>query len=169
MVSAANTLAVSVNVAEVDPAGITIVPGMVIAWETLVPHDTVAPPAGAGPLRVKVPVAVAPPFIVDGEIASEISETGVTVRFADFVTPPKVAEIVTVRFAAWFVVAMLNVAVVAPAGTVTVAGTVAPAVDASVTTTPPVGATLASVTVPVTVFPPAIVVGLTETAERRGV
>ncbi len=59
------------------------------------------------------------------------------------------------------VVVTVNVAVVAPAVTVTLAGTVATAVLllVSVTTAPPVGAALLNVTVPVEEVPPVTAVG----------
>ena len=56
---------------------------------------------------------------------------------------------------------MVNVAEVAPAGTVTVDGTVATLVlaEESDTTAPPIGAAADNVTVPVDVLPAATVVG----------
>ena len=71
-------------------------------------------------------------------------------------------------------VVIVNVAVVAPAGTVTLAGTVPIVVelDASVTTAPPVGAARVSVTVPVTATPPvaaATLVVIVESAATGGV
>ena len=62
-------------------------------------------------------------------------------------------------------VVMVNVAVVAPAATVTLAGACAAAVLLleSVTTAPPAGAGLSSVTVPVEGFPPVTDAGLTLT------
>jgi hypothetical protein len=65
-------------------------------------------------------------------------------------------------------VVMVKLAVVAPAGTVTLAGTLAVPgswLDRS-TGTPGDGAALASVTVPVADWPPATVVGLTVYEER---
>jgi hypothetical protein len=62
-------------------------------------------------------------------------------------------------------VVAVKVAVVAPAGTVTVAGTCAAAValDVSATAAPPVGAGESRVTVPVDDTPPSTVAGLTLT------
>ena len=59
----------------------------------------------------------------------------------------------------------MNVAEVAPAGTVTLAGTVAAAVLplVRVTDAPPVGAAPVKRTVPVELFPPTTLVGLSET------
>ena len=59
----------------------------------------------------------------------------------------------------------MNVAEVDPAGTVTLAGTLAavPLELESVTTAPPVPAAAVRVTVPVPVWPLTIVLGLTET------
>ena len=62
------------------------------------------------------------------------------------------------------VVVTVNVAVVAPAVTVTEAGTVAEALsEARFTTVPPAGAAELIVTVPVEDVPPITDVGLTET------
>ena len=63
-----------------------------------------------------------------------------------------------------------NVADVAPAGTVTVDGTVATFVldEAKLTTTPPVGATIERVTVPVEADPIATEVGLRTKFVRVG-
>ena len=73
--------------------------------------------------------------------------------------------IVTVAFATTGLVVAVNVAVVAPARTVTEAGTWAAAVlpDVRVTTAPATGAGLSSVTVPVDDTPPSTVAGLTLT------
>jgi hypothetical protein len=57
---------------------------------------TGAPPEGAGPLSVTVPVDDAPPTTVDAEKASDVSAVaGVTVSTAVFVVPLLVAVIVT--------------------------------------------------------------------------
>ena len=74
-----------------------------------------------------------------------------------------VVELVTV------LVETVNVALVAPAGTVTLAGTVAALeLSDSETAAPPVGAAPLNVTVPVEVLPPTTLVGLMLTAESVG-
>jgi hypothetical protein len=67
-------------------------------------------------------------------------------------------------------VVTVKVAVVTPAETVTLAGTVAADVLllVSITTAPPVGAAPFSVTVPVEGVPPVTVAGLKDTDERAG-
>ena len=63
-------------------------------------------------------------------------------------------------------VVIVKVAVVAPANTVTLAGTLAEALlSESVTTAPPAGAAPFKVTVPVEDVPPGTLVGFTDTAE----
>jgi hypothetical protein len=65
------------------------------------------------------------------------------------------------------VVVIENVALVAPAGTVTLAGVVAAAeLSDSVTTAPPAGAALVNVAVPVAEPPPVTLVGFTVTADK---
>ena len=73
--------------------------------------------------------------------------------------------IVTTVLEATVLVVAVNVAVVAPASTVTVAGTWAAAVLLLVklTVAPPVGAGLSKVTVPVEGTPPSTVAGFTPT------
>lgn len=86
------------------------------------------------------------------------------VRTADPVWPLRVAVIVAVESTDTLLVVTVNVAVVAPAATVTEAGTVALALfDDSETVAPPAGAAVASVIVPVDGEPPLTVVGLRET------
>src|SRR5260370_35632337 len=72
----------------------------------------------------------------------------------------------TVVDAATALVLTTNVAVVAPAGTATLEGTLAaPLLLASTTCAPPAGAGPLSVTVPVEEFPPGTLVGFSETEE----
>ena len=64
----------------------------------------------------------------------------------------------------------MNVALVAPAGTVTLAGTLTEPGNEllRLTATPPAGAALPSVTVPVADWPPGTLVGLTEKPVSAG-
>jgi hypothetical protein len=86
---------------------------------------------------------------------------GFTVRVAVRVTPPNTAEMVAVVDAVTGVVVTAKLALVAPAGTVTLAGTVA-AVEFSEsdTTAPPLGAAALKVAVPVEELPPTTLVGV---------
>src|SRR4051812_29145916 len=59
-------------------------------------------------------------------------------------------------------VAAVNVIVLDPAGTVTVAGTVTGSLAVSATTAPPAGAAVPRVTVPATLFPPTTLGALRE-------
>ncbi len=87
-------------------------------------------------------------------------------RAAVLLVPLNDAVIVTLVETVTGVVVSVNVAVAAPAGTVTLAGVVADALlSERVTTTPPVGAKPVNVTVPVVEFPPATLVGFIATVE----
>ena len=82
------------------------------------------------------------------------------VSVADFVPPLAVALMVAVVFAVTAVVEMVKFTLVAPAGTVTRAGTTAePLLLERDTTNPLEGAGLVRVTVPVELFPPKTEVG----------
>ena len=88
---------------------------------------------------------------------------------AEIVAPPDDAVRVTVTSRVTGVVSTEKVAPVAPATTVTLAGTVADALlEVSVTTAPPAGAAPASVTVPVAPAPPCTFAGDTLTDESAG-
>ena len=93
-----------------------------------------------------------------------------TVRLAVLVTPFWVAEIVTVVGFDTTLVETVKVAVLAPAATRTLAGTVAAAVLLleRVTVAPPVGAGPVSVTVPVDVPPPLTLVGFNVRVDNVG-
>ena len=107
-------------------------------------------------------VTVAPLAGLDsvGAVGVLVDE-GVTVKVAVRLTPPRLAVIVTPVDPVTAVVAMVNVALCAPAGTVTLAGTLAAvSLRARLTTAPlPVAAAL-SVTVPIALLPPVTPVGL---------
>ena len=86
----------------------------------------------------------------------------VSVAVADVV--PRFALIVAVVFAPTAIELIVNVALVAPAATVTEVGVVAlELLDERETTAPPVGAAPFKVTVPVEELPPTTDVGLSET------
>ena len=165
---AATGVVVTVNVALVAPAATVTFAGTCAAAVLLLVSATAAPPAGAAPLKVTVPVEEIPPVTLDGLKLRPEGIGALTVRFADFVVPLSSPEMLTVALAVTGVVVTVNVALVAPAATVTFAGTVAAAVLllVSVTTAPPAGAALFNVTVPVEEVPPVTLVGLRETLEE---
>ncbi len=89
-----------------------------------------------------------------------------TVSVAVFVTVPATAVMVAVVAALTEAVVTVNVAVDAPAATVTLAGTTADALLLDkLTTMPPVGAGEPRVIVPVAFVPPLTDVGFTATAD----
>lgn len=108
-----------------------------------------------------------PPTTVPGVIVSVLAEAGNSVNVHVLVTPDDVAVIVTGVLEATPDVVTPNVAVVAPAATVTELGTVTDELFADkLTTVPPVGAGTSNVTVPVGLLPPTIDVGETLTDDR---
>src|SRR5258706_5777677 len=72
---AVTTLVLTVKVALVAPAGTVTLEGTVAAAVLLLESATCAPPAGAGPLNVTVPVEEFPPATLVGFSASEERET----------------------------------------------------------------------------------------------
>src|SRR6185503_496528 len=128
----------------------------------LLERATCAPPAGAGPLRLTVPTELAPPVRVAGASESEPTTGGWMVSAAVCVVPPKEAEIVTGVAAATALVVTGKVAVLVPAATVTLAGTLAaPLLLASATCAPPEGAGPLNVTVATEAVPPVTFAGAT--------
>ena len=91
VVDAATALVFTGNVALVAPAGTVTLEGT-LAAPLLLESATCAPPAGAGPLSVTVPVEdCTPPITLVGLSVSEErvgSGGGVTVSVADLLTPP---------------------------------------------------------------------------------
>jgi hypothetical protein len=171
-VDVATALVVIEKVALVAPCATGTLAGTVAA---ALPLDSVTtnPPAGAAAVNVTVPWELVPPVTLDGLTATADNaagcETGLIVSAALRVTPPYAPPIVAVVAAEVAAVETVNVWLVAPAAIVMLAGSVAPVLLlVRVTTAPPDGAALVSVTVPVEVFPPTTVVGLSDSAESVG-
>jgi hypothetical protein len=76
VVEEATALVLTVNVALVAPAAIITVDGTVAAAVLVLESATVAPPAGAAPLSVTVPVEEFPPITLVGFSESDERETG---------------------------------------------------------------------------------------------
>jgi hypothetical protein len=92
VVDAATALVLTVNVAVVAPAAAVTLDGTAAAAVLLLESATVAPPAGAGPLNVTVPVEGVPPMTLVGFSVSDERVGGgggadVTVSEADRVAP----------------------------------------------------------------------------------
>ena len=147
---------VTVKLAFVAPAGIVMPDGTRAASLLLLESEMTAPPAGAGPFSVTVPVDEFSPITLDGLSVNDVSAGGSTVSDAVNETPLQAAVMTTVVAVATGLVVTVMLPVVAPAGTVTEAGTPAAAALAldSVTLMPPEGAAPVSVTVPLIEVPP---------------
>ena len=165
---AATACVVTVRAAFTAPAGMVTFAGTVAsAIDEL--RSTTTPPTGAGASMVMVAVDVLPPATDVGERVTEIGVGPRTVNDVVTVTPLFVALSVAIAFVWMSVVATVNVAVDAPAATVTLAGTDAAAkLDERSTIRPPAGAGPDSVTVPVADAPPRTDVGETETPDATG-
>ena len=151
---------VIVKVAVVDPAG-TVTDDSTLATAVVPLVNVTTTASVAMPDRVTVPVLFVPPLTLVGfKVRVETTRTGFTVIVAVLDTPLRVAVIVKDDAAVTVRVVIVKVADVAPAATVTLAGTVPIVVDedARLTTAPPVGAALVNVTVPVTGTPPVTAV-----------
>jgi hypothetical protein len=156
------------KVVEVEPAGTVTFAGTVAAAVFALVRATVAPPGGALPVMITVPVEELPPATLAGLTERVERAAGLTVRLAVFDTPEKAAVIVTGLADATPSVVTVKGADAAPAGTVTLAGTVADDVLEldSVTAAPPAGAAPVRVAVPVEGLPPTTVTGLRVREER---
>jgi hypothetical protein len=139
---------VTVNVAVALPAG--MVKAGADAYVLLLDSDTASPPVGALPVRVTVPVEVMPAWTTLGDSVRPDRAGGLTVTVAVSLTPDEVAVIVGVAAVETGSVVTVKLAVALLAATVTDAGTVAALVLLldRLTTRPPAGAVVVSVTVP---------------------
>src|SRR5207249_3135276 len=101
-------------------------------------------------------------------VKSAPAACGFTVSVAVRIAPPPEPVIVIAVALVTEPVVTANVALVAPTATVTLAGSEATVVFEldSVTTSPPVGAALVSVTVPLALLPPTTLAGVTLTADK---
>ena len=86
-VLAATGLVVTVNVAVVAPAATVTLPGTCAAAVLLLDKVTTAPPAGAAPLSLTVPVDDVPPFTEVGARLTVLRADEVTVKLAVLVAP----------------------------------------------------------------------------------
>src|SRR5882724_7694563 len=174
-VETVTALVLTVKLAVVAPAARVTLVGTRAAVVLLLESETTAPPDGAAPLNVTVPVEdCVPPVTLVGLSASADNVTGggaagFTVSAAVLVVPAYAALIVTAVETVTALVLTVEVAVVAPAATLTLAGTRAAVVLLleSATTAPPDGAAPVNVTVPVEdCVPPITLVGFSASVER---
>ena len=163
----------TVKLALVCPADTVTWDGTVATDVLLLDSDTLAPPKGAAPLRVTVPVELFPPLTLVGLRVSDESVTedddGLIVSVACCELLPSVAVIVAVVIEETDVVVTVKLALVDPLATVTLLGTLAlELLLLKLTTVPPEGAAELRVTVPVELLPPVTLVGFKLTEERVG-
>ena len=78
---------VTVNVAELLPGGTVTLAGTLATEDLLLDSATTVPPAGAGPLRVTVPVEELPAFTVEGESVNDDGTGGLMARVVVLLTP----------------------------------------------------------------------------------
>ena len=86
---AATGLVVTVKVVDVLPPGTVTLAGTVATDVLLLERITIAPPAGAAPLRVTVPIEELPPITLDGLSVTDdaVTGAGVTARLVVSVVP----------------------------------------------------------------------------------
>src|SRR5437870_2294338 len=173
-VDVVTALVLTVNVALLAPAATVTLAGTVAVDVLLLVRVTAAPPAGAGPLSVTVPVEdCAPPVTVVGfsvSVESVGRACGATVGGAGVVTGAEDAEVVTGVDVVTALLVTVNVALLAPAATVTLESTLAATLSLeSNTCAPPASAGPLSVTVPVEdCTPPVTLVGFSVSVESVG-
>ena len=160
----------TVKLALVCPACTVTLDGTVATDVLLLDRLTLAPPEGAAPVNVTVPVELFPPVTLVGFNLNDDSVTlplaGVIVSDAFCELLPRVAVITAVVVPVTVVVVTLKFADVEPLGTVTVLGTLAAELLLlKLTTLPPDGAAELNVTVPAELFPPTTLVGFNVTED----
>jgi hypothetical protein len=158
--------AVAVNVAEVAPPAIVTVAGTVTC-ALADDRATVSPPDGAALVIVTVPVVLVPVATAVGKNDTPAKPGALTVRVAEPLVVPRVAETLTDESVATASEVTVKVADEDPPAIVTDAGTVAAAALSveRLTERPPLGACPERVTVAVEVAPPVKLVGLRVTEE----
>lgn len=161
VVETATWLVVTVNVAVVAPAA-TLTEAGVFATELEEASETTRPDGPAALPSVTVPVTdEVPPTTVVGETDIDVSTAGVMRSEGLNVALPRDAEITAVVFVETAEVVIVNVPVVAPPATVTLAGVTALVeLELKAIVRPPVGAAVFSDTVPVDELPPTTELGL---------
>jgi hypothetical protein len=170
VVALVTDVVVIANCAVVAPAGTVTLVGTEAAVFDL-ERVTTSPPSAAAADSVTVPVAPLPPTTFVGLTAMDDrvgagDAAGFTVSAVVRDAPLYDAVIVTAVEVVTLLVVTVKVLLVAPAGTVTLAGTdAALELSESETTAPPLGAAALNVTVPVEELPPLTLVGLTVTLE----
>jgi hypothetical protein len=159
-------LVVTVNAAVVAPVVTVVLASTCAAAVLLLESVTTAPPAGALPLSVTIPADEPPPCTLVGFSVTEVKVGGFTINVA-VCAVPYVPVIVADVEPDTALVVTVNTAIVAPASTGTLVGTWADVLLLdSVTVAPPAEAGPLSVTVPVELFPPITVVGLSVREDR---
>jgi hypothetical protein len=156
----------TVTLAEVDPAGTTRLAGTVAA-ALLLDSTTFAPPAGAGPLNVRVAVDVLPALTLVGTNTT-VNRWGLIMLTEVLAWPPApvAVRVVTVRTGTGEVCTP-NVTVLVPPGTTTELGTPKEGelLDSEIVV-PPDPAGPDRKTLPVALAPPISDEGVTETEFR---
>jgi hypothetical protein len=163
---------VTLKLAVVDPAETVTVAGTCAAAVVVLVSVTTAPPVGAGWVNVTTPVVPWPPRTLVGVwiTTEEISTGGVTAKGARAFELLKLAVMLPVAVVVTEDVVIVNWALVCPAETTTVAGTVAETLVLESVTVSPVVAAAAPlrVTVPVIGFPPTTLAWLSTTDTNVG-